>query len=290
MGRTLWILVTGGLLTVGGLLILAVALAVTLVPCAVALVSFREVHVCSASLWPASWVPWVLLTGAVVLAAALPIGTLRILWRQTSNARRRSMTLLAARLEPPERVGRAAAAVGAQSVAVVGVPEFVALTQGLLRPTVVVSEGLVGQLDDDQLRAVLAHEAEHARRHDPARVAVARAAVAALWPFPIARDIARHLELAAEIAADRAAIEATSLRALAGALSAALAVPHDEVAAAAISSIGGLSERIRLLDTGSIPSLRPSTLHVITSITSAALLTGTIVTFLLALARVGAIL
>lgn len=97
-----------------------------------------------------------------------------------------------------------------------------AFTFGYVRPTVCVSRGLLARLDDEQLEAVLRHEAEHVRRRDPLRVLVATAISRALVFVPLVWRLADAFQVAKEIDADRAVIrEMGGRRALVSALLAA---------------------------------------------------------------------
>ena len=101
-----------------------------------------------------------------------------------------------------------------------------ALTRGLLRPTVVLSRGLVDQLSGAELAAVLAHERHHVIRRDPLRLWVAQAACAAfLWLAP-ARRLLQAFALATELAADAFAMERVGRRPLASALHKLASVPR----------------------------------------------------------------
>lgn len=127
------------------------------------------------------------------------------------------------RLQPRIGAGRklrtAADACGfAGRVDVVASDELIALTYGLARPRVLLSQGAVDALSAAELRALLAHEALHARRRDPLRLLVAEIASAAFAIFPLVRELARHVLVASELAADRAAVAAWGRRALAGGL------------------------------------------------------------------------
>ncbi len=59
-----------------------------------------------------------------------------------------------------------------------------AATVGLLSPRVVIAPGLLSRLDDEAIRAVLEHEAAHARHRDPFRVLVGQLAADLQWPLP----------------------------------------------------------------------------------------------------------
>jgi len=84
-----------------------------------------------------------------------------------------------------------------------------AFCAGFVRPRAYISTGALSLLDHDEQAAVLAHEADHARRRDPLKLLVARALADGLFFLPAARRLAdRYAELA-EIAADEAAVATT---------------------------------------------------------------------------------
>ena len=83
-----------------------------------------------------------------------------------------------------------------------------AFCAGLLRPRVYVSTGAVALLDDAALSAVLAHERQHARRHDPLRLAVGRVLARALFFLPELGDLVERQQALAELSADESAVNA----------------------------------------------------------------------------------
>lgn len=87
----------------------------------------------------------------------------------------------------------------------VDLDEPVCFVHGLLDPAIVISTGLVDELDEQQLRAVLAHELRHVRVRDPLKVVAARALSAAAFPFPVLRDLVDHVLLRSELNADETA-------------------------------------------------------------------------------------
>jgi Zn-dependent protease with chaperone function len=94
-----------------------------------------------------------------------------------------------------------------------------AFCTGLLRSRVYISHGALELLDDDELAAVHAHEAHHARRRDPLRVLLVRTLSEAIFFLPALRRLAGRYEALAELSADEAAVErAGDPRPLAGAL------------------------------------------------------------------------
>ncbi|MGY1815574.1 M48 family metalloprotease [Blastococcus sp. SYSU D00820] len=97
---------------------------------------------------------WVALTLAGVLAAEL-LGVLLLSWVRTARARRRHRELL-------ELVVRPSADPEAR---LLEHPAPAAFCIPGARPLVVVSSGMVAELDDAQLAAVVAHERAHLREH-----------------------------------------------------------------------------------------------------------------------------
>ena len=83
-----------------------------------------------------------------------------------------------------------------------------AFCAGLLNPRVYVSSGAVASLDDTALDAVLAHEAHHARRRDPLRLAVGRVLGRALFFVPGLAELVRRQQDLAELGADESAMNA----------------------------------------------------------------------------------
>jgi Zn-dependent protease with chaperone function len=87
-----------------------------------------------------------------------------------------------------------------------------AFCAGLVRPRVFVSTGALRRLEPLELRAVIAHEAEHARRRDPLRLMLVRA-VADAFPFlPALSRLASQQAAIAELAADAAAVHGLGSR------------------------------------------------------------------------------
>lgn len=93
-----------------------------------------------------------------------------------------------------------------------------AFCAGLLRPRIYVSTGAVCSLNTDELDAVLAHEAHHARLRDPLRVLIARVLGDALFFLPAVRRLGERYSALAELAADGAAVRARGTQPLASAL------------------------------------------------------------------------
>jgi Zn-dependent protease with chaperone function len=93
-----------------------------------------------------------------------------------------------------------------------------AFCAGVLRPRVYVSSGALHSLTPEELDAVLAHEAHHARLCDPLRVLIARTLSDALFFLPAVRRLGERYSALAELAADEAAVRARGTQPLASAL------------------------------------------------------------------------
>lgn len=129
-----------------------------------------------------------------------------------------------------------------------------AFCAGLLRPRVVVSASLLERLDEQERTAALWHEIAHARRREPLKTLLARAAAGALFWLPAVRDLLERYLLAKELAADGLALRKTSAQALAGALCGVLETPSPAGAVGLADLAGARIER--LLDpTASLPPL-----------------------------------
>jgi Zn-dependent protease with chaperone function len=149
---------------------------------------------------------------------------------------------------------RARRAVGGHVVSVVGGSQPRAFCAGLLRPRVCVTEAALERLAPAELRAVVEHEACHARRRDPLRLAVAQVAADG-FGAPLRRLPAGQAAVA-DLAADAAAVAALGSRQpLAAALmrlreptperidhllGRPLRTPHHAVSASALAAVGAL--------------------------------------------------
>lgn len=130
----------------------------------------------------------------------------------------------------PPRLAHASAGLGiADRLTYLGWGAPAACCYGLIRPRIAVTAGLIAQLDDEELVAVLAHERHHLSRRDPLRYLLLHALTAATFMFPVAPALRRRQEARIELAADRAALVEAPRGALAGALLAALHVSRVHV-------------------------------------------------------------
>ena len=155
-----------------------------------------------------------------VLAAADAL----VLWRLGPALWRQARLQRALRRIPV--LGRRA--IGGHVVQVVRDGRPLAYCAGLLRPRVFVSDAAVAVLGESELRAVVEHEAHHARRRDPLRLAAAQTTADAFGFLPPLRDLARNEAALADLAADRAAVAAVGSNAPLAAAMLALEEPAPE--------------------------------------------------------------
>lgn len=158
---------------------------------------------------------------------------------------------------PPQRLLRAARRVRVErEVRYVRDARPFAHCVGLLSPVIVMSDGALRRLRDHELDAVLWHEAQHLRKHDPLRVLVARALAALFVGLPLIEWLALRFEIAKELDADQVAMrELGDAAPLAGAL---LALgPHSRTPALAIGAWSLTVARIDQLSGASPAELMP---------------------------------
>jgi Zn-dependent protease with chaperone function len=161
---------------------------------------------------------------------------------------------------------RARRTIGGHAVTVVRGERPRAFCAGLLRPRVCVTEAAMTQLSPVELRAVVEHEACHARRRDPLRLFVVQVAADGFGFLAPVRRLAASQAAVADLAADGAAVAALgSPQPLAAALvrlrepapervdhllGLPLPVPHGALAACAaagVAALGALAITLALL-------------------------------------------
>jgi Zn-dependent protease with chaperone function len=160
--------------------------------------------------WTAGPMPvpeaWALAAPALALIAVSLLAVVLSVIRQ-HRAERLVAGWVRARMLPLQpTIASAASDARIQRCRLVDEEQPYAFTFGAFRPTVVVTSGLVQGLEGSTLRAILLHEAAHARAHDPARLMLARALVAGLFAFPPAVRAENRCHQLIELAADRASL------------------------------------------------------------------------------------
>lgn len=95
---------------------------------------------------------------------------------------------------------------GKQRMMIVEHASPIAFTMGLWLPIVVVSTGLMEMLDDDELEAVVHHEAFHQMHRDPLRMFILSLLASVMWYMPIMRWSKQQYNIIREVLADHYAI------------------------------------------------------------------------------------
>jgi Zn-dependent protease with chaperone function len=190
---------------------------------------------------------------AVLVVAALGViaWAVRATWLATAAARE---VAALPRGPSPAPLVAAVGRSGVGNLVCLDSPAASAFCAGLLRPRVFVTSGMVAALADEELDAVLVHEAEHARRRDPLRRLVGRAAADVLFWLPLVGWWTRHRLEDAELAADRAAIDRVGRSPLARALR-ATATPAAPMVGARFDGAG--AARVTQLLGDPLPPRRP---------------------------------
>jgi Zn-dependent protease with chaperone function len=185
---------------------------------------------------------WVAQTLAAVLAAEL-LGVLLLSWVRTARTRRRHRALLELMVTPP---------VPGEDTRLLDHPAPVAFCIPGARPLLVLSSGMVAELDAGQVAAVVAHERAHLAEHHHLLLlpfVAWRAALPVLPAADRAHDAVRALvEMRADDVALRSLEGPDPRRCLAGAIVAVAGAAGGEVPAGALALTGGpVAERVRRL-------------------------------------------
>lgn len=121
-------------------------------------------------------------------------------------------------VEAPARVARLAADLRIGRLVCIEGSSPIAFCVGGLRPSVFISEGLAGALDDAELEAVLLHEKDHLSQREPLRRALRRSATWGFFYVPLLSWWARYQAERSELRADRLALSRVTPQVLARAL------------------------------------------------------------------------
>ena len=138
-------------------------------------------------------------------------------------------------------------------------PALFSFCIGLLQPQIVVSSGLLDQVSNRELTAILAHEQHHQRHRDPLRLLVVMLARVMLYPLPAIHDFHRSFQARIEIEADETAVARSGRPALAAALCKLSACADSGLAVnlpATVASFSAQASRLNhLLDPHEMPTL-----------------------------------
>jgi Zn-dependent protease with chaperone function len=136
---------------------------------------------------------------------------------------------------------------GRHELLVLPTAEPIAYTAGLTRTRVVVSRGLLMELDGDERQALLAHELAHAQAGHPRLLFVGDVVVDALGFLPPVRRAFASLRREIEFAADAAAVSECRERGVLARAIARCALASSPVGVAAISNDHDVRERLQRL-------------------------------------------
>jgi Zn-dependent protease with chaperone function len=184
---------------------------------------------------------WVTLTLAGVLASEL-IGVLLLSWVRTARTRRRHRALLELVVQPSAEM---------PDTRLLEHPAPVAFCIPGARPLLVLSSGMVAELDDGQLAAVVAHERAHLRERHHLLLLPFVAWEAALPVLPAAARAHAAVRELVEMRADDVAVASLSgpapRRALAQAIVTAAGGPGGAEVPSGALALGGGAIRARVL-------------------------------------------
>lgn len=147
----------------------------------------------------------------------------------------------------PRKLAKAAAGLPIlDRVICVSDPRLFAFCQGLRKPQICVSTGLIDRLSQEEIRAVLLHESSHLLNRDPVKFLGTRVLASALQMLPVVYELQQRYQLAREISADRLAVQGTNVTALANALLKVIASDQSrvELANAPVGAFDVTRERI----------------------------------------------
>lgn len=210
----------------------------------------------------------------VGVIAATGFAAALLQWRRTTRA------LRAFRLVPatsmPARVAQIARRLHLTGrIDVADAESLFAVCHGILTPRVIVSTRLVAHLSDDELEAVLRHEAAHLRRRDPLRILVARSIARACAFLPVTSMLLEAYLCKREVQADRDSVRGMGdVLPLAAALQRMLSsAPASRLPSLAVAALTGTDVRIdRLLgDTSSRPTAAVNRFHLVAFAAAAAI-------------------
>src|SRR6202046_1889730 len=211
-----------------------------------------------------------------LVAVGLAFGA-RSTARQIVASHRLARRVRGLALELPNEVAFTAREIGLGGrVVLLDAPERFSFAYGVLTPRVVVSRGLLEDVLDEELQAILEHEHYHVSNLDPLKVVLVQALSATFFFLPALDSLRTRYLAGRELAADRRAVKACGRRPLAGALLKVVRGP-DWSELDGVAAIGGpelLDVRVAQLETGIQPKLATfSTVRATISLLGAGLVT-----------------
>ncbi|MEI4768989.1 M56 family metallopeptidase [Psychrobacillus sp. FJAT-51614] len=96
---------------------------------------------------------------------------------------------------------------GEEDIFVISYPIPIAITMGFIRPKIVVSTGLINLLNEEELKAVIAHENFHQENRDPFKIFLLTLCSSTMRYIPILKWFNEKYRIIQEVLADEFAIE-----------------------------------------------------------------------------------
>lgn len=138
---------------------------------------------------------------------------------------------------------------------------------GLVKPKICISTGLLKNLTENELKAILLHESYHLKNHDPLKILLGKTSAIMFFFIPILRDIQNYYAFSKEIAADEVVIKNGNKNSLISVLSKLMVTDSPRLAGvAALANINDLEKRILYLSGKQIKNtFKPSFTNILIS-------------------------
>lgn len=138
---------------------------------------------------------------------------------------------------------------------------------GLVKPKICLSTGLLRNLTEDELKAVLLHESYHLKNHDPLKILLGKTSAIMFFFIPLFRDIQNYYAFSKEIAADEVVIKNGNKHSLISVLSKLMISPLPKLAGvAALANMNDLEKRILYLSGKQVKNtFKPSLTNILIS-------------------------
>lgn len=138
---------------------------------------------------------------------------------------------------------------------------------GLIKPKICISTGLLKDLTEDELKAVLLHEGYHLKNHDPLKILLGKTSAIMFFFIPLLKDIQNYYAFSKEIAADEVVIKNGNKDSLISVLSKLMVLPSSKfVGIATLADINNLEKRILHLSGKQIRNtFKPSPTNILLS-------------------------
>lgn len=94
-----------------------------------------------------------------------------------------------------------------QNLIVIKSNHALAFTMGYIKPSIVLSTGLIQMLEEDELKAVIEHESFHKNNHDPLKIFMLELISQSLWFIPLTKWCHQNYTIISEILADEYAVK-----------------------------------------------------------------------------------